>query len=44
LNIKAISIHPDGNRFLASIAKTASDLCLIEGLEQAPKRWWRFGR
>jgi Tol biopolymer transport system component len=43
LNIQAISLRPDGKRFLASIAKSASDLWLIEGFQPTPQRWWQFG-
>ena len=34
------SLHPDGNRFLTSIAKWPYDIRMLEGLDQMPRKTW----
>src|SRR5713226_7326502 len=34
------SLHPDGNRFLTSIAKWPYDIWMLEGFDQMPRKTW----
>ena len=36
-NIAGFSLHPDGNRFLTSIAKWPFDIWMLEGWDQTPR-------
>jgi hypothetical protein len=38
--MSGFSIHPDGKRFLTSVAKFPFDIWMLEGFEEPrPKRW-----
>ena len=39
-NIAGFSLHPDGNRFLTSIAKWPFDIWMLEGWDQTPRKTW----
>jgi hypothetical protein len=36
--VAGFSLHPDGNRFLTSIAKWPHDIWMLEGFDQMPRR------
>ncbi len=38
--LAGFSIHPDGKRFLTSIAKWPFQIWMLEGFEQPPKNWF----
>jgi eukaryotic-like serine/threonine-protein kinase len=39
-NIVGFSLHPDGKRFLTSIAKRPYDIWMLEGFDQASSKTW----
>jgi Tol biopolymer transport system component len=39
-SIAGFSLHPDGNRFLTSIAKWPFDIWMLEGWDQPPQKTW----
>jgi hypothetical protein len=39
-DVAGFSLHPDGNRFLASIAKWPYDIWMLEGFDQMPRKTW----
>jgi serine/threonine protein kinase len=38
--LAGFSVHPDGKRFLTSIAKWQYDIWMIEGFDRQPANWW----
>ena len=38
--VAGFSLHPDGNRFLTSIAKWPYDIWMLEGFDQMPRKTW----
>jgi hypothetical protein len=44
--ISGFSLHPDGKRFLTSIAKRPYDIWMLEGFQPPSKNWFvrLFGR
>lgn len=38
--VAGFSLHPDGKRFLMSIAKWQYDIWMLEGFDQQPKNWF----
>lgn len=38
--IAGLSLHPDGKRFLTSIAKLPNHVLMLEGFDQPPSRNW----
>ena len=38
--VAGFSLHPDGNRFLASIAKWPFDIWKLEGFDQMSRKTW----
>ena len=38
--VARFSLHPDGNRFLTSIAKWPYDIWMLEGFDQMPGKTW----
>jgi hypothetical protein len=39
-NLLGFSLHPDGKRFLTSIAKWPYDIWLLEGWDQPAQKTW----
>jgi Tol biopolymer transport system component len=43
-SLAGFSLHPDGTRFLTSIAKWPFDIWMMEGFDTSPSPWRRFFR
>ena len=38
--VAGFSVHPDGKRFLTSVAKWQYDIWMLEGFDLQPKNWF----